>query len=91
MRLLFTFLGIVAFAGIAWVATLPDKAACVASGRVVDPTERHCESADGYVQLREHAIFHSREVVLGAAALIGIGYAVHRLRRRPPPGADAVR
>lgn len=82
MRWLAAFLVVAAIVGFGWVFSLPSKAECVASGRVVDPTERHCESADGYVQLQEHALFHSREVVLGTAILVGIGYGIVAYRRR---------
>ena len=82
MRLLVIVLAATAVIGFGWVFTLPSKAECVASGRVVDPTERHCESATGYEQLQEHALFHSREVVLGAAILLAVVYGVDRYRRR---------
>jgi hypothetical protein len=68
--------------GFGWVFSLPNKAECVASGRVVDPTERHCQDSSGYQQLQEHALFHSREVVLGAGILLAVAYAVYRFRRR---------
>ena len=74
-----------AIIGFGWVLSLPSKAECVASGRIVDPTERHCESSAGYQQLQEHALFHSRDVVLGATVLFAIGYAAYRYRRRRPP------
>ena len=73
---------VVTIVGFGWVFSLPSKSECVASGRTVDPTERHCDSATGYQQLEEHALFHSREVVLGGVILLGIGYAVYRFRRR---------
>ena len=82
MRWLAAFLAVIAVVGFGWVFSLPSKAECVASGRVVDPTERHCESAAGYEQLQEHALFHSREVVLGTAILVALGYGVLYLRRR---------
>ena len=83
MRWFATFLAVAAVVGFGWVFSLPSKAECVASGRVVDPTERHCESPVGYVQLEEHALFHSREVVLGTAILaaLGCGFVVYRRRR----------
>ena len=85
MRYLAGFLTIATLAGFGWVFSLPDKAECVASGRVVDPTERHCESATGYQQLEEHALFHSREVVLGGLVLLAGAYALNRhFRRRSP-------
>ena len=82
MRLVIVFVVVAALAGFGWVFSLPSKSECVASGRIVDPTERHCESPSGYQQLQEHALFHSREVVLGGAVLLAAGYGVHRYRRR---------
>lgn len=82
VRYLAGFLTIAALAGFGWVFSLPDKAECVASGRVVDPTERHCESSTGYQQLEEHALFHSREVVLGGLVILVGAYALSRYIRR---------
>jgi hypothetical protein len=82
MRFVVTFLAIAALVGAVWVFSLPTKADCVASGRVVDPTERHCESAGGYQQLREHAFFHSREAILAGAIVLGVSYGISRYRRR---------
>ena len=82
-------LAISAFIGIGWVVTLPNRAQCAASGRVVDPSERHCEAAGGYVQLREHALFHSREVALGAALLWVAAYLLHRRSQRRSARADS--
>jgi hypothetical protein len=73
---------IAALVGFGWVFSLPSKSECVASGRIVDPTERHCESPGGYQQLEEHALFHSRDVVLGVSILLAIGYGIHRYRQR---------
>jgi len=91
MRVLAGVIAVIALVGFGWVFSLPSKAECVASGRVVDPTERHCEDSTGYQQLQEHALFHSRDVVLGAAVLLALGYAVYRFRRRddgdPTPAA----
>jgi len=75
---------VAAIVGFGWVFSLPSKSECIASGRIVDPTERHCESSAGYEQLQEHALFHSPAVVLGAAILLATGYAVQRYRRRRP-------
>ena len=80
-------LAVAAVAALGWVLALPNKADCVASGRVVDPTERHCERPGGYQQLQEHALFHAREVVLGAAILWVGAYLLHR--RRPKAEATA--
>ena len=88
MRIIIGILGLAAVVGMAWVFSLPDKAECVASGRVVDPTERHCQDAGGYQQLQEHALFHTRDVALGVGVLVAVGYAVYRVaRRRRPPAA----
>lgn len=86
MRYVAAFLILAAVLGFGWVFSLPSKSECTASGRVVDPTERHCESADGYEQLQEHALFHSRDVVLGTVVLLAVGYGVHRWRRRTANG-----
>ena len=84
MRLIAGVLSIVAIAALVWIGSLPDKAECLASGRVVDPTERHCQTSTGYQQLQEHALFHASEVLLGAGVLLAGGYLVrrHYLRRR---------
>jgi hypothetical protein len=82
VRVLAGVIILAAVIGFGWVFSLPDKVECVASGRVVDPTERHCESGTGYQQLQEHALFHSRDVALGTGVLIALGYAVYRFRRR---------
>ena len=58
----------------------PNEAECVASGRTVDPTRRHCEGPNGYVQLREHVLFHSREPLI-LVAIVGGTLAIV-LRRR---------
>ena len=57
----------------------PNEAECVASGRRVDPTRRHCEGPNGYVQLREHVMFHSREPII---LIVVIGAAMYFVRRR---------
>lgn len=88
MRYVAGFYVIAAIVGFGWVFSLPNKAECIASGRVVDPTERHCQDANGYQQLQEHALFHSREVVLGAGLLLAGVYGVQRyLRWRSRRGA----
>jgi hypothetical protein len=78
-------LALAALVGLLWVLSLPSKAECVASGRVVDPTERHCQATGGYQQLEEHAWFHSREVLVGGAIVWVIAYLLHRRYRRRPP------
>ncbi len=87
MRTIAVIVVVAAIVGFGWVFSLPDKAECVASGRIVDPTERHCEDATGYEQLQEHALFHSGEVVLVAGLVLGVGYGVQRYRRRPGGGS----
>ena len=84
LRIAAGFLSIVAIAALVWIGSLPDRAECSASGRVVDPTERHCETSTGYQQLQEHALFHASQVLLGVGALLAGGYVVRRyyLRRR---------
>ncbi len=86
MRTIAVIVVLAAIAGFGWVFSLPSKAECIATGRIVDPTERHCEDATGYEQLQEHALFHSGEVVMVAGLLLGVGYGVHRYRRRPAQG-----
>jgi hypothetical protein len=75
-------LALAAAIGVVWILRLPNKEECRASGRTVDPTERHCDSATGFQQLEEHAWFHTREVAVGAALLWGGAYALHRRQRR---------
>lgn len=71
MRVWRWVLGVYAIAaviGFGWVFNLPDKEQCAARGDVVDPTERHCGAAadtSNWVQLEEHALFHSRDIALG--------------------------
>lgn len=90
MRFVGVFVLVAALLGLGWVFSLPSMAECIASGRRVDPTERHCESSTGYEQLEEHALFHSRDVALGFVILVGAGFGIRYLRRRaatvaPPP------
>ena len=74
---------IVAALGLGLLALFPTRDACRASGREVDPTGRHCLAADGYVQLREHVLFHASEVLVAAAILIALGaFARWVVRRR---------
>jgi hypothetical protein len=82
MRFVVALLALAALVGGAWVFSLPTKAECVASGRVVDPTERHCEYSGGYQQLQEHALFHSREAIVAGLIILGISYGISRYRRR---------
>ena len=87
MRLLAGVLAVAVIVGFGWVFSLPDKADCVASGRVVDPTGRHCQDASGYQQLQEHALFHGRDVALGVGVVVAASYAIYRVRRRRSTGA----
>ena len=65
--------------GLVWLWRLPNAETCSLTGRMVDPTRRHCVALDGsYVQLREHARLHATEV---AWVLLLIGSAVFLLRR----------
>jgi hypothetical protein len=64
----------------------PSEAECVASGRSVDPTRRHCDGPNGYVQLREHVMFHSREPIILIVIIGGAMYVVRRRRRRHDAG-----
>ena len=69
---------------LAWIISLPSMAECRASGRVVDPTERHCTSTTGYEQLQEHAAFHAVQVVVYCAVLLVGAYIIYRVMRRRP-------
>ena len=68
--------------GAGLLVRFPTKADCTASGRVVDPTERHCVAADGYEQLREHVLFHTAQVVTVALGLAMLGLVVRWAARR---------
>ena len=82
VRILVAALAVAAVGAATWIISLPDKAECRASGRVVDPTDRHCISATGYQQLQEHATFHAIHVVLvGLVVLVG-AYIIYRIIRR---------
>lgn len=76
MRLLVISLVLLAAAGFGWIFTLPNAEECIASGRTPDPTQRYCMSANGEQLLEEHALFHSREVVIGTLLLVGIGMGI---------------
>jgi hypothetical protein len=58
--------GAAAIAGVGAVARLPTEDECRASGRMIDPTRRHCVDGAGFVQLREHVMLH----VTGGASLL---------------------
>lgn len=81
MRHFARLVGVIAIAGVAWIFSLPDRVECAASGRVVDPTERHCVAAGGFQQLQEHALFHASQVIVGAGILMAAVYVVYRYRR----------
>lgn len=90
LRVVTGVLSVLAIAALAWLGSLPDKEECVASGRVVDPTERHCQAPDGYQQLQEHALFHAAEVLLWTAVLLAGGLGVrYYLRRRSSRAAPS--
>jgi hypothetical protein len=88
VRYVIGLLAVAAIGGGAWMLTLPTKEQCRATGRIVDPTERHCEAAGGYVQLREHALFHTREPALAAVLILGVSWAISRRRRRRARATD---
>lgn len=67
---------------LAWIISLPDMVECRASGRIVDPTERHCLSGTTYQQLQEHAMFHAVHVVVISLVALTGAYVVYRLFRR---------
>lgn len=69
-------------AATAMLSRLPSAASCRSSGRVVDPTGRHCLDATGYVQLREHVLFHTQEVVVLLAIAGALVWSYRVLRRR---------
>jgi hypothetical protein len=82
VRILIGALAVAAVGAAIWILSLPDKAECRASGRIVDPTDRHCISATGYRQLQEHATFHAIEVVLVSLVVLVGAYIIYRIIRR---------
>lgn len=83
LRLLAALLSAMAIATLVYLGTLPSKAECRATGRTVDPTERHCESGAEYVQLREHAAFHASQAGLAVLVFLAGGLAItYSVRRR---------
>ena len=82
IRLVAATVALVTIAALIWSSTLPTKAECLRSGRLVDPTERHCEASDGYEQLQEHVWFHTSEVLLGIGMLGAATYVGRRYHRR---------
>jgi len=84
VRVLIGALVVIAAGAAAWIIRLPNMAECRASGRVVDPTERHCESGGPavYVQLQEHATFHAVQVIIPALVVLIAAYVIYRVIRR---------
>jgi hypothetical protein len=82
VRVLSGALAVAAVGAATWIISLPDKAECRASGRIVDPTDRHCISATGYQQLQEHATFHALEVVVAGLVILAGTYIMYRISRR---------
>ena len=82
MRFLIGLVTGAALVAAAWIVSLPNRTECLASGRVVDPTGRHCRSPGGFQQLQEHVLFHTAEVLAGVAILVAGALIVHRFRRR---------
>jgi cbb3-type cytochrome oxidase subunit 3 len=75
-------LAVAAVSATIWIISLPNQTECRASGRMVDPTERHCTSATGYQQLQEHATFHAIQVVLVSLFILAVAYIIYRIIRR---------
>jgi hypothetical protein len=84
VRVVIGALVVIAAGVAAWIISLPNIAECRALGRVVDPTERHCESGGPatYQQLQEHATMHAAQVVMYAFVVLGGAYVIYRLVRR---------
>jgi hypothetical protein len=82
IRIVFGLLAAVALGAAVWIVSLPNMAECRASGREVDSTERHCDSASDFVQLQEHATFHAVQVVVMGGVLLAGAYTTYRLFRR---------
>ena len=82
LRFLAGLLSVAAIATLVYLGTLPSKAECRASGRTVDPTERHCESDGGYEQLQEHAAFHASQAWIAVVAVLAGGLAIRYFVRR---------
>ncbi|MGH7712019.1 MAG: hypothetical protein ACREOG_12085 [Gemmatimonadaceae bacterium] len=82
VRILVGALATIAIAAAVWIISLPNMAECRASGRIVDPTERHCESGAMYQQLQEHATFHAVQVVILFCVALAGAYILYRIIRR---------
>lgn len=90
VRILIGVLAATAIGAAAWIISLPNMAECRASGRIVDPTERHCESGATHQNLQEHATLHAMQVVvLFLAALAGAFILYRIIRRLSRPAAPA--
>jgi len=82
LRIFIGALAVSAVGASMWIISLPDKAECRASGRIVDPTERHCTSSTGYQQLQEHATFHAIQIVVPSLVVLAGAYIIYRIIRR---------
>ena len=84
VRVLISAVVVIAAGAAAWIISLPNMAECRASGRVIDPTERHCESSGGatFQQLQEHATMHAAQVVIYALVVVAGVYMIYRIVRR---------
>ena len=82
IRILIGAVAVVSLGVLGWIISLPSMAECRASGRIVDPTERHCNSGAGYQQLQEHATFHAVQVVVCLAVFLVGAYLIYRMLRR---------
>jgi hypothetical protein len=82
IRIVSGVLAAIAVAAAVSIVRLPNMAECRASGRIVDPTERHCESGATFQQLQEHATFHAIQVVILFFAGLAGAYIIYRIIRR---------
>jgi hypothetical protein len=81
VRILIGLLAVSTVSAATWIISLPDKAECRATGRIVDPTKRHCTSATGYQQLEEHATFHAVQIALAGLVVLAAAYIIYRIIR----------
>lgn len=82
IRIIIGALAAVAIGAAVWIISLPNMAECRASGRIVDPTERHCESGATFQQLQEHATFHAIQIVVPFLVALAGAYILYRIIRR---------
>lgn len=82
VRLLIGALAVAAIGSSIWIISLPNQTECRASGRIVDPIERHCDSSTGYQQLQEHATFHAVQVAFLSLLILAVVYIIYRVIRR---------